>query len=137
MKQFCKLLYDWPMDGIWQFLSPFLLSLLLPAGQYLILIGLFVLGDLATGALAAHKRGEAFSSRRLANSLSKFVAYAVFILIASATELQFLKDFPCVKLTAMCVAYIELKSIDKNAKKITGHSIFSKIIQLLNPKRNA
>lgn len=137
MKIFGKTLYDKPMEKILQFLSPFLLAICVPAGRYVILASLFVLGDLVTGVLASHKRGEPFSSRRLIDSVTKFVAYGVFILIASAIEQQFMKEFPCVKMTTMFVAYIELKSIDENAKDITGHSIFSKIIQLINPKRKA
>lgn len=125
------------MDKLLQFISTFLPAILVPAVEYVALASLFILGDLATGIIASHKRGERFSSKKLLNSVSKFVAYGVFILIASAVEYRFVSGFPCVKMTTLFVAYIELKSIDENAKDITGHSIFSKIIQLINPKRKA
>lgn len=115
--------------------SPFLLSIFLPAGKYVAMAAFFVLSDFITGILAARKRGEPIRSRRMADTVTKFIAYGVFIYVASALEHGIPVDFPCVKLTAMFVVYLELKSIDENAKDITGHSIFSKIIQLINPKR--
>lgn len=118
-----------------QFFSPFLLAIFLPVGKYAFLASLFVLGDLVTGILAALKRGEPFSPKKLLDSLTKLLAYWVFILIASAIEQQFIKEFPCIQMIILFVAYIELKSIDENAKDITGHSIFSSIIKLINPKR--
>lgn len=123
------------METIVHFFSPFLLAIFVPVGKYALLASLFVLGDLVTGILAALKRGEPFSPKKLLDSLIKLLAYWVFILIASAIEQQFIKEFPCIQMIILFVAYIELKSIDENAKDITGHSIFSSIIKLINPKR--
>lgn len=115
--------------------SPFLLSIILAAGKYVALTAFFVMADFITGILAARKRGEPIRSHRMADTVTKFIAYGVFILVASGLENGIPIDFPCVKLTSTFVVYLELKSIDENAKDITGHSIFSKIIKLINPKR--
>lgn len=116
---------------------PYVVAVLVPTGPYILTVGFFVVGDLVTGIIASSRKHEPFTSKRLRESVGKFIAYGIFILVASAIQRQFIgDDFPCVKLVAMFIAYIELKSIDENAKVITGHSIFSKIIQLLNPKKN-
>ncbi len=98
-----------------------------PSGKYApSWLSLFVFrGDLVTGILAALKRGEPFSPKKLLDSLTKpQSAYWVFILIASAIEQQFIKEFPCIQMIIFFVACIELKSIDENAKDLSRATAF-------------
>jgi hypothetical protein len=123
-------------EQILKFLSPFILAVLLPSAEYVIIASFFVFCDTLTGVLAAKKRGEPFNSLRLFDTIPKFIAYGTAIFIAAVMQWKFMPDFPCIKGITLFVVYIELKSIDENITTITGESMFKRIIHFINPKRD-
>jgi phage-related holin len=87
--------------------------------------------DTITGVIAAAKNNKAIKSRRLFETVGKFVSYGIGIIIARIIETCFIPNFPAVKLMAGYIAFIEVKSIDENIQKITGHSLFESILSKL------
>jgi hypothetical protein len=136
MKNDTHFLTHFPTEQLLKFLSPFILAVLLPSAEYVIIAAFFVLSDTLTGVLAAKKKGERFNSLRLFDTVPKLIAYGTAILIAAVIQWKFMPEFPCIKGITLFVVYIELKSIDENITAITGQSMFKKIIQLINPKRD-
>ncbi len=134
MKYLTKI-FEYPMDKVLQLMSPFLLAVLLPSAEYVIIAAFFVFSDTITGVLASKKRGQKFSSHRLFDTVPKLISYGIAILVAAAIQWKFMPDFPCIKGITLFVVYIELKSIDENIQVITGESFFKKIIHLVNQKR--
>jgi hypothetical protein len=114
----------------------YLVSFFTPLMPWIIAIGVFVFADLITGMFAAKKKGQKIQSNKMFKTIPKFSAYGLGIIVAHVLTLLFIKDFPAVKLVAGLIAFIEIKSLDENIKAITGVSIFSDLIKMLNPKRN-
>lgn len=114
----------------------YLVSFFTPLRPWLIAIGIFVVADMITGIFAAKNKGEKIQSNKMFKTIPKFSAYGLGIIVAHVLTLLFIKDFPAVKLVAGLIAFIEIKSLDENIKAITGVSLFSDLIKMLNPKRN-
>jgi uncharacterized membrane protein len=114
----------------------YLIAFLSPIKWFLIAIGFFVVADLVTGILAAKKAGTKIESKKMFRTVPKYIAYAIAIIAAHALELLFFPDFPATKMVSGLIAFIEIKSLDENLEKITGHSLFGAIIDKLNPKKD-
>ena len=136
MKLIHQLFEHFPADQVFRFLTPFLMAVILPSAEYVIIASFFVFSDTLTGVLASRKKGQKFSSHRLFNTIPKLIAYGTAILIAGMIQWKFMPDFPCIKGITLFVVYIELKSIDENITTITGESMFNRIIHMINPKRD-
>lgn len=114
-------------------IAVFLLAYFADTYPLIISIGFFVFCDLFTGAIAAKKRGEKFQSNKLKNTVYKFIAYGMAILIAHVIGKQFMPDLPTLKIMSGFIAYIELKSINENIETVTGINIFGSLIKKLKP----
>lgn len=115
-------------------LGTYLISFFTPLAWWLVAVGLFVAADFITGILKAKKQKEEIKSKKMFNTVTKFVAYGIAIIVSHSLSLLFFPDFPAVKLIAGFVAFIEVKSLDENIKAITGFSLFGDILKMLNPK---
>lgn len=105
-----------------------------PAIEMIIAIGFFVMCDMVTAILAAKKTGEEINSKKMRPSIGKFVSYGIGILVAQVMQVQFMPEFPAMKLVAGLIAYIELKSINENIEKRTGLNLFKVVIEKLKVK---
>jgi phage-related holin len=114
----------------------YLLAFLSPIKWFMIAVGFFVVADLVTGILAAKKSGKKIESKKMFRTIPKYIAYSIAIIAAHALELLFFQDFPATKMVSGLIAFIEIKSLDENLEKITGHSLFGAIIDKLNPKKD-
>lgn len=115
-------------------LGTYLISFFTPLAWWLVAVGLFVAADFITGILKAKKQKEEIKSKKMFNTVTKFVAYGIAIIVSHSLSLLFFPDFPAVKLIAGFVAFIEVKSLDENIKGITGFSLFGDILKMMNPK---
>ncbi len=113
----------------------YLLSFFAPSKPFLLIIGFMVSCDMVTGIIAAYYRGEQIRSRKLARTVSKFIAYGIAILIAFVISDKFFPTFPAMQLMGGYIAFIEIKSIDENIKTITGYSLFKAILEKLKSKQ--
>ena len=109
-----------------------------PAAGQILWVILAILTDTATGVWAAKKAGEKISSRRLADIAPKMAVYILGLLLAHASDVTF--DLPnkfgisALSVVSLAFAGIELKSIDENFEKATGHGVFKKVINAIKRK---
>jgi hypothetical protein len=100
-----------------------------PAYPIMIGIGFLVTMDFVTGILAAKKRGEIITSKKMRPTIMKGFGYMASILIAFIMQNIFLTDMEVMKIVSGLVAMIELKSLDENLTDITGKSIFKQFLK--------
>jgi len=98
-------------------------------------IGFFITADLVLRLIACKKTNEEIVSSKMWRTVYKFGAGATFILVAFACEKLFIPDIPIMKIIGSYLILVELKSIDEKAKEMTGFSLFSLVIDKLNPKK--
>lgn len=104
-----------------------------PTYSIMLSIAFFVLVDMYTGIRAAQKRGESVNSKKLRDTVSKFVDYGVGVIVACFIQKQFLPDVPAMQLVAGLINYIEIKSINENIYDITGVNMFQVVLDRLKP----
>lgn len=107
-----------------------------PLYDFVLLIGFMIVVDCITALLSARKNGEAITSAKLSRTVGKFLVYGLAIMTAHVVSKFFIPSFPALQLMAGFITFIELKSIDENIKKYTGHSMFGVILSKLKPKKN-
>ena len=113
----------------------YLIGFFAPVAEWLFLVGLFVVADFITGIFASINEGDKFTSKKARNTVEKLAVYGVCILIAKSIQSFFFPELPAMKMVSSLIAFIELKSIDENVKRLTGKSIFGEIIRLFKPKK--
>lgn len=102
---------------------------------FLLTVGFFVIADMVSGIISARKKGEVMQSRKLKQTVYKFIAYGIAIMVSFLIEKQFLGDFPGMKLISGFIAYVELKSINENIQCITGVNLFKSILEKMTPNQ--
>src|SRR5690606_9898078 len=112
----------------------YLSAFFMPTSVWIFCVGIFVFADFVTGVAASNKEGVPFTSHRARDSVIKFAVYGVAILAAQAVSMHFFPEFPALKLVSSLTAYVELKSMDENIKRLTGKSIFGEIIAIFKRK---
>ena len=100
-----------------------------PAFPMMMAIGFFLLMDFITGIMAAKKRGEPISSKKMRPTVTKGIGYMVAILVAHVFQKNFLTDIEVLKIVAGLIAFIEVKSLDENFRDITGKSLFKQFLK--------
>ena len=116
------------LNNISLFLT-FLVVYFSPAYPIMIGIGFLVTMDFITGILAAKKRGEIITSKKMRPTIMKGFGYMASILIAFIMQNIFLTDMEVMKIVSGLVAMIELKSLDENLLDITGKSVFKQFLK--------
>ncbi len=88
-----------------------------------------IIVDLASGLVAAKKRGEAITSSGIKRTVGKIVLYEVAICAAFLVQQYLTGDlFPALKLVTALVGLVELKSILENLDAINGSPLFKAIV---------
>lgn len=100
-----------------------------PTFSVLMGISFLVLIDFITGMVAAHKRGEAITSRKMRPTITKGMGYMFAILAAHIFQRHFLQEIEVMKIVSGLIAFIELKSLDENLKDMTGKSLFKQFFK--------
>lgn len=115
-------------------------AFLMPIAALMVLIGLMIFLDTISGLIKARKRGEAITSRKLSQTVSKLVLYQVAIITFYLLEYFLLggivgafTSIPILltKIVAMFIVGVELSSINENVTAITGINYFKKFMRLL------
>lgn len=121
-----------------KFLQPLLVSLLAvfsPIHSILIVSCFLIIADLASGIMAAKKRGEVITSAGYRRTLSKFLVYNLAIISGFLVERYMVSDLvPLSKLIAGVISLTELKSILENLNSINGVDIFKSVIAFVGSK---
>ena len=100
-----------------------------PAYPMMMAIGFFLVADFITGIMAAKKRGEDISSKKMRPTITKGIGYMIAILVAHVFQQNFLTDIEVLKIVSGLIAFIEVKSLDENFRDITGKSLFKQFLK--------
>lgn len=112
----------------------FALLWLSPLAIQIFIVTVFIILDTIMGVVAAKKQGEEITSKKLRQGfIPKAIGYAVMITACRVldTEVYFIN---AENLGVGFVAFAEMKSIDENLKKITGFSVWDKILEVIKNK---
>lgn len=116
------------LNNISLFLT-FLVVYFSPAYPIMLGIGFLVMMDFITGMVAAKKRGELITSKKMRPTVMKGFGYMASILIAFVVQKVFLTEMEVMKIVSGLIAMIELKSLDENLLDITGKSVFKQFLK--------
>lgn len=109
-------------------ISVYLLSYFSPAFPLMLAIGFFLVADFVTGMMAAKKRGEILTSKKMRPTITKGIGYMIAILVAHVFQKNFLSGIEVLKIVSGLIAFIEVKSLDENFRDITGKSLFKQFM---------
>lgn len=109
--------------------AAYMISYFSPAFPMMMAIGFFIVMDFITGIMAAQKRGEVISSKKMRPTITKGIGYMIAILVAHVFQQNFLKDIEVLKIVAGLISFIEVKSLDENFRDITGKSLFKQFLK--------
>jgi phage-related holin len=107
----------------------YLVTYFAPTFSVMMGISFLVLIDFVTGMVAAYKRGEAITSRKMRPTITKGMGYMLAILAAHIFQKHFLPTIEVMKIVSGLIAFIELKSLDENLKDMTGKSLFKQFFK--------
>lgn len=119
---------------------PALLTFFAPISGLAIGIGLLIFLDTILGITAAYKNGEAITSRKASNVVTKSLLYlgllylifpVDYLLLNELTKKFVEVDHLVVKLVAVTIVSIEIKSINENVYRITKVDMWVKFKELL------
>ena len=98
----------------------------------MVVVTSLIILDTIMGVVAAKKQGQEITSKKLREGMiPKAIGYAVMVSACHIidTEVYFIN---AASLSVMFVAFAEMKSMDENFKKITGFSVWEKLLKHLN-----
>ena len=105
------------------------LAALAPIHAIMISVGVLIAVDLATGMMAANRRGEKLSSAAMRRTVSKILVYQLAVISGFIVEKYMLSNvLPISKMVAGVIGMVELKSILENSNTVVGQDIFKMII---------
>lgn len=107
-------------------------AFLSPIGPVMWTMVTLIVADFITGIYAAYRAGDRIESKKMANTVSKFLIYLLVILCAWLVEMHVIPEVPIMKIVSGFIAVTELKSIFENFNKIYGIDIWSQIKEFFN-----
>lgn len=110
-------------------IAAYFVSYFSPAFPMMMAIGFILVADFITGIMAAQKRGEEISSKKMRPTITKGIGYMMAILVAHIFQKNFLVDIEVLKIVSGLIAFIEVKSLDENFRDITGKSLFKQFLK--------
>lgn len=109
--------------------------LLTPIHPVVISVGVLIFADTFFGIWAAKKRGEKISSKRMGDSVVKMLVYQIVLITGFLVETHLIDGaVPIVKLAALYIGMVEVKSLLENASTILGRDIFKELVGRLGSK---
>lgn len=113
------------------------LSFFAPIAKLMFIIGLLVTFDIITGVIAAKKRGEKITSKKLGATVIKTLLYFITIILAQIMQNNFLQSFDqsITKAVGALFAVIEFKSNLENISSATGIDLIDNFKQYIETKR--
>lgn len=106
-----------------------------PTYSFIVIIGFFCICDAFTGIMASNKEKQPISSWRLRQTIRKFLAYGITILVTHVMCFYLLSgDSTGLKFIGTLICLVEVKSIDENIKRITGFGFLGMLLEKIKPK---
>lgn len=121
---------------IFTLILAWLVAFFTPIQWYIAGIGFLVFADFVTGIMKAVKVKEKITSQRMYKTVPKYIGYALGIITAHIMTILFIPaQLEAVRVVGGLFAFMEIVSIDENFKALYGRTVFGKIIDFLNPKK--
>lgn len=109
-----------------------LVAVFSPITPLILTVGFLIALDFFVGIYRAFKLKEPISSRKMGNTISKMLLYQCTILSLYVFEVYILDSaLPITKIGAGLISIVEIKSLDENIQKITGISVYDRIVKVL------
>lgn len=105
-----------------------------PIATVMLAVGILIMIDFIMGILAARKRGEKISSKKMSDTIIKMVVYQLLIITSHLTELYLVPWLPILKITLSFIGVVEFLSIGENFTKITGKNFIKYIRDYIKDK---
>lgn len=96
------------------------LAILAPIQDSMVAVGVLITLDFIFGIIAAKKKGDSISSRRMADSIIKMLVYQLLIISAFVAQEYLAPWLPLTKTTLSFIGMVELYSIGESFTIITG-----------------
>ena len=114
-----------------------IISFFTPIAKLMFVIGLLVTFDIITGVIAAKKRGEKITSKKLGATVTKTLLYFITIILAQIMQNNFLPSFDqsITKAVGSIFAVIEFKSNLENISSATGIDLIDNFKHYIETKR--
>lgn len=114
-----------------------IISFFTPIAKLMFVVGILVTFDIITGVIAAKKRGEKITSKKLGASVTKTLLYFITIILAQLMQNNFLPSFDqsITKAVSGIFAIIEFKSNLENISSATGIDLLDKLKEYIETKR--
>lgn len=106
------------------------LALLAPIHSLMGAVGALIGADFITGVLAARKRGESITSKAMARTVYKCIAYQLAVVSGFALQHLIGDVLPVAKLAAGAVGLVEFKSLAENVQTLTGVKLDSLLTKI-------
>jgi phage-related holin len=114
-----------------------IIGIFAPVHAIMLAAGFLIFADLATGMMAAKKRGEKISSAAMRRTVSKILVYQLVIMSGFLVETYMIGGaIPISKIAASIIGMTELFSILENAEQIYGQPIFKKLLRALGSEND-
>lgn len=118
-----------------------------PIHFILLMVGALILLDTTTGILAAKKRGEKITSKKMGAVVSKFIVYHLAILTLYILDVALINEFTIeyiklstqyvsTKLAGLTIAFIELTSVRENVETIFNIDVNKKFKRMIETIKN-
>lgn len=123
------------IDYLWGVLSmgvAWLTAFATPAVPFMSIILVLVIFDLATGSIAAVKRGEELQSRGFRRTVEKLFLYIGVVLMSEGMKVVFMPLVPVTYVVAFTIALTEFKSNVENIEDITGIKLWKTLKNKIN-----
>lgn len=111
--------------GVW------LGAILVPLYDVLGAVLVLVVIDFLTGIGAALKTKEGLSSKKLINTVNKFLFYSLTLLAAHVVELKITPALPWLQVVSGFIALTELRSVFENFNRIFGLNVWEYVKTLI------
>jgi len=113
-----------PIDQfIFKILTAFIIFVT-PIQGVLFAVSILIIVDAITGIWASKIKGEAFSSKKFFNSITKLLFYLLLILISQMVQLNLINEIPFTQLSIYFIVFYEFSSFLENVGVITGRDVF-------------
>lgn len=108
-----------------------IMSFMAPIQVFIIWMLIFVGVDLASGIIAAKKRGEKLESKKLRATINKMTWYFMFIVLAQGLDVKVINflELHLASMVSAIICGVELYSVLENAYSITGNRVFYMLTQ--------
>lgn len=106
----------------------FVVLYLTPISNYIHIVLILLLIDNISGIWASLHEGEKFTAFKLRKTVTKFVWYAVAIIVGYLLQNLFNQGSNLARIVAIYLAATETKSIYENIARITGMDVFKNIL---------